>query len=202
LQQLESFHRYDDERRKRAPTGFLAIATMTVKHRNWCGHGLIADRATSASAGERSCCAHSLFVWSEISAGVVEGESNKCGGVERDELLLIRGRLSTRSSAMHPSDERELIPTGEPQTAICHSGIDSLKSSLSKTSRGPIAQRLEQGTHNSQGEIFGMLRSVSDRRSPSEIAASRSLGVAQVCTKIERDRGRGSGKVMPALVWS
>jgi hypothetical protein len=58
---------------------------------------------------------------SEISPGVGEGESNNCGGVQRDELLLIRGRLSTRSSAMHPSDEQELIPTGEPQTAICHS---------------------------------------------------------------------------------
>ena len=34
------------------------------------------------------------------------------------------------------------------KTPICHSNINSLKSSLSKISRGPIAQRLEQGTHN------------------------------------------------------
>jgi hypothetical protein len=53
---------------------------------------------------------------SEISPGVGEGESNNCGGVQRDE--------------------QELIPTGEPQTAICHPAIDSLKSSLSKTSTG------------------------------------------------------------------
>jgi hypothetical protein len=62
VQDLESFRRYDDERRKRAARGLLTIATMTVKHRNGCGNGLIADRATGASTGERSCCAHSLFV--------------------------------------------------------------------------------------------------------------------------------------------
>jgi hypothetical protein len=82
---------------------------------------------------------------SEISPGVGEGESNNCGGVQRDELLLIRGRLSTRSSATHPSDEQELIPTGEPQTAICHSGIDSLKSSLSKTSGGAYSSAVRAG---------------------------------------------------------
>ena len=42
------------------------------------------------------------------------------------------------------------------ETAICHSAIKSLKSSLNSTSRGPIAQRLEQGTHNFQGGIFGV----------------------------------------------
>jgi hypothetical protein len=83
LQELESFRRYDHERRKRPPSGSLTIATVTVKHRNRCGLGLIADGATSASAGERSYCVHSLFVCSEISAGGVEAESNKCGGVQR-----------------------------------------------------------------------------------------------------------------------
>jgi hypothetical protein len=62
LQELESFRRYDDERRKRAPGGSLAIATVTVNHRNRCGNGLKPNRATCASTGERSCSAHSLFV--------------------------------------------------------------------------------------------------------------------------------------------
>jgi hypothetical protein len=82
LQDLESFSRYDDERRKRGAGRLLAIATVAVKHRNRGGNGLIADGATGASTGERTCCTHS---WSETSAGVVEGESNKyVGGRERD----------------------------------------------------------------------------------------------------------------------
>jgi hypothetical protein len=62
LQDVECFRRYDDVRRKRAPGGSLTIAAVTVKHRNRCSSGLIADRATSAATGERSWCAHTLFV--------------------------------------------------------------------------------------------------------------------------------------------
>jgi hypothetical protein len=34
------------------------------------------------------------------------------------------------------------------QKGICDSGINDIMSALVETSRGPIAQRLEQGTHN------------------------------------------------------
>jgi hypothetical protein len=61
LQELESFRRHDDERRKRPATGSLAIVTVTVKHQNRCGCGFVANRAASASTGEGSCCAHVLL---------------------------------------------------------------------------------------------------------------------------------------------
>jgi hypothetical protein len=61
LQELESFRRHDDKRRKRPATGSLAIATVTVKHQNWCGCGFVANCAASASTGQGNCCAHILF---------------------------------------------------------------------------------------------------------------------------------------------
>ncbi|MDB6023823.1 MAG: hypothetical protein JWM68_46 [Verrucomicrobiales bacterium] len=50
LQQLESFRRHDDERRRGTPAGLLAISTVTVKHHHRCCRGFVANRATSASA--------------------------------------------------------------------------------------------------------------------------------------------------------
>jgi hypothetical protein len=50
LHKLESLRRHDDVRRKRTPTGSLAISTMTVKHHHRFGCGFIANRAASASA--------------------------------------------------------------------------------------------------------------------------------------------------------
>jgi hypothetical protein len=50
LQELESFRRHDDERRKRTSAGSLAISTVTVKHHNRFCCGFVANRAASASA--------------------------------------------------------------------------------------------------------------------------------------------------------
>src|SRR5204863_2795002 len=46
----ESFFRHDDERRKRASAGALAISTVTVKHHHRFCCGFVANRAASASA--------------------------------------------------------------------------------------------------------------------------------------------------------
>ncbi len=62
LQELQSFRRHDDKRRKWPATGSLAIATVTVKHQNRCGCGFVANRAASASTGQGSCCAHVIIV--------------------------------------------------------------------------------------------------------------------------------------------
>jgi hypothetical protein len=50
LQELESFRRHDDERRKRTSAGSLAISTVTVKHHNRLSCGFVANRAAGASA--------------------------------------------------------------------------------------------------------------------------------------------------------
>jgi len=64
LQELESFRRHDDVRRKRTSAGSLAISTVTVKHHNRFCCGLVANRAASASAWE-GCgyCGHILFMY-------------------------------------------------------------------------------------------------------------------------------------------
>src|SRR5437773_2997949 len=73
-QELESFRRHDDERRKRTSAGLLAISSVTVKqHHRFC-RGFVANRAASASAGEgRGYCGHTLFAYVESLAGFQEG---------------------------------------------------------------------------------------------------------------------------------
>src|SRR6266550_3221811 len=64
LQELESFRRHDDVRRKRTSAGSLAISTVTVKHPNRFCCGFVANRTASAAAGE-GCVylGHILFTY-------------------------------------------------------------------------------------------------------------------------------------------
>ena len=50
LQEPERFRRHDDEGRKRASAGLLAISTVTMKHHHRFRRGFVANRAASASA--------------------------------------------------------------------------------------------------------------------------------------------------------
>ena len=50
LQEIEGFRRHDDERRKRASAGSLAIPAMTVNHHHRFSCGFVPNRAASASA--------------------------------------------------------------------------------------------------------------------------------------------------------
>ena len=89
LQKLERLLRHDDERGKGAPTGSLAISTVTVKHHDWFGCGFVANSAASASACE-GCgyfrhilfCVLALGVLSFTNATnerVIKGQFNRNG---------------------------------------------------------------------------------------------------------------------------
>jgi hypothetical protein len=52
LQELESFRRHDDERRKRASAGLLAIPAVTMKHQDGLCRRFVTNRAASATAGK------------------------------------------------------------------------------------------------------------------------------------------------------
>src|SRR5438309_89298 len=57
-QDFEFVLRHDDERRKRTAAGSLAIATMTMQHRERFGGRFVVDGAASAASGKR--CFHKV----------------------------------------------------------------------------------------------------------------------------------------------